>query len=473
MRRHYDPAGTRSITNRETSPAHGSERVRPAVASRGVQVVLDHRGRRAPVILDAFAWPVAGALTAWALLVVAGHLLGAALYDRQPLVHIGAAPLVGSFDVRWSARALPALALAAAALAWAPGLAARMRWRALLAASWAAAGGWAVALASSDGWDALAAPLASRYEQLTAVPLVGSPGSFLETFSDALPGYATHVQGHPPGGVLVLWAMDRVGLGGAAAAAALAIACGAIAAPAALLAVRALASEAHARAAAPFLAFSPAAVWVATSLDALSAGVGAAGIALFALACTAPPGRRQALLASCAGVALGAALMLSYGMATLGALVVAIALGRRPAALAWTAAGVAFVLAAFLVCGFNWLEGLQATREQYLAGISRRRPFAEFLLISPAAFALATGPAAAAACARLRERGVWLLTGGALVALAAADLSGMSKGETERIWLHLVPWLLVATAALQRRRGWLAAQLALALALQLGVRSPW
>jgi methylthioxylose transferase len=49
----------------------------------------------------------------------------------------------------------------------------------------------------------------------------------------------------------------------------------------------------------------------------------------------------------------------------------------------------------------------------------------------------------------------------------------MSKGETERIWLHLVPWLLVATAALQRRRGWLAAQLALALALQLGVRSPW
>ncbi len=68
---------------------------------------------------------------------------------------------------------------------------------------------------------------------------------------------------------------------------------------------------------------------------------------------------------------------------------------------------------------------------------------------------------------------MWLLAGGALVALAAADLSGMSKGETERIWLHLVPWLLVATAALRGSRGWLAAQVALALALQLTVRSPW
>ena len=82
--------------------------------------------------------------------------------------------------------------------------------------------------------------------------------------------------------------------------------------------------------------------------------------------------------------------------------------------------------------------------------MSRRRPYADFLLISLAAFALAAGPAVAAGLARLRDRGVWLLAGGALVALAAADLSGMSKGETERIWLHLVPWLLVATVALAR-----------------------
>ena len=152
----------------------------------------------------------------------------------------------------------------------------------------------------------------------------------------------------------------------------------------------------------------------------------------------------------------------------------AIAVGRRrPAAVAWAAAGVAVVLAAFLALRFNWFDGLAATREQYLAGVSRRRPYTEFLVISLAAFALAAGPAAVAGLGQLRDRGVWLLAGGTLLALAAADLSGMSKGETERIWLHLVPWLLVATAALTRTRAWLAVQIGLALLLQLAVRSPW
>jgi len=414
------------------------------------------------------------AVAGWVLVVAAGHVLGDALYARDPLVHVGAPPLVGSFDLRLSTRVLPVLVLAAAAVAWAPALAARMRWRGLLAASWTAAAAWAIALATTDGWDALAAPLTSRFELLTAVPLVGSPERFLESFADVLPSYATHVQGHPPGGVLLLWALDGAGLGGAETAAALAIACGAVTAPAALVAVRALAGETQARGAAPFLVFTPAAVWMATTLDAVYAGVSAVGIALVALACTEPHRRRAALLALTAGIVLGAALQLSYGVAALGALVLAIALGRRrPGVLALAGAGVAFVLGAFLAARFNWFEGLQATREQYLAGVSRRRPYAEFLVISLAAFALAVGPAAAAGLARLRDRGVWLLAGGALAALAAADLSGMSKGETERIWLPFVPWVLVATAPLARSRAWLAGQIGLGLALQLGVRSPW
>ena len=196
-------------------------------------------------------------------------------------------------------------------------------------------------------------------------------------------------------------------------------------------------------------------------MDALYAGVAAAAIALFALACVAPArGRREVLLALAAGLVLGAALMLSYGVAVLGAVVLAIAVARRrPQALAWAGAGVALVLGAFLAARFNWLEGLQATREQYLAGVSRRRPYAEFLVISLAAFALAIGPAAAAGLARLRGGGAWVLAGGGLAALAAAALSGMSKGETERIWLHLAPWLLRrdrgagARAALARGAG--------------------
>jgi hypothetical protein len=439
-----------------------------------MELVLKRGARRGATVGAHRAGLEHAAVAGWVLVVVAGHVLGEALYARDPLVHIGAPPLVGSFDLRLSTRVLPALALAATAVIWAPALAACMRWRGLLAASWAAAAGWAIALATTDGWQALATPLRSRFELLTAMPLVESPGRFLQTFTDALPSYATHVQGHPPGGVLLLWALGGAGLGGAEAAAALVLACGAVTAPAALVAVRALAGEAQARAAAPFLSFTPAAVWMATSFDALYAGVSAAGIALVALACTDQRPRRAILLALAAGIVLGVALQLSYGVATLVAVVIAIALGRRrPAVIALAGASVALVLGAFFAARFNWFEGLQGTREQYLAGVSQRRPYVEFIVISLAAFALTVGPAAVAGLARLRDRGIWLLAGGALAALAAADLSGMSKGETERIWLPFVPWLLVATAPLARSRSWLAAQVGLGLALQVGVRSPW
>jgi hypothetical protein len=65
--------------------------------------------------------------------------------------------------------------------------------------------------------------------------------------------------------------------------------------------------------------------------------------------------------------------------------------------------------------------------------------------------------------------------GGALVAVALADLSGLSKAEVERIWLPLVPWVLLATSSLPavRRRTWLGVQVAAGLALELAVIQPW
>lgn len=59
----------------------------------------------------------------------------------------------------------------------------------------------------------------------------------------------------------------------------------------------------------------------------------------------------------------------------------------------------------------------------------------------------------------------------ALLALVAADASLLSKGEVERIWLPLVPWL--ARAAPGRRRGALAVQAGLALVLQAWLQSRW
>jgi hypothetical protein len=402
---------------------------------------------------------------AWGAIVVLGHLLGQALVADDPLVHVNAPPLVGSFDLRLGPSLLPAALLAATVVAAGPRLAERLGFGGLLMATWTTGVAWAVGLAASAGWSAVAAPLSTRYEYLGAVSRVASPGRFLDTFVSTLASYPTHVKGHPPGMVLVLWALDRIGLGGAPAAAALVIGVGALAAPAVLVAVRALGEEDAARHAAPFLALAPAAVWLATSADALFAGVTACGIAAFAAA-------KRPVAAFVAGLVLGSALMLSYGIAPLGLVVLAIAVWRRTwRPLAWAGAGVAAVLATFALAGFWWLDGLQATRTLYEAGIASRRPYADFVWINLAAFALAVGPAAAVGLTRLRGAPA-LLSVSTLAAVVVADLSGLSRGETERIWLPFVPFVVLAAGA-TRSRALLGATAVLGLALQAGVRSPW
>ncbi|MEU5099580.1 hypothetical protein [Streptomyces sp. NPDC020996] len=66
-----------------------------------------------------------------------------------------------------------------------------------------------------------------------------------------------------------------------------------------------------------------------------------------------------------------------------------------------------------------------------------------------------------------------LLVAAALLALLVADLSGMSKAETERIWLPFAWWLLPACAFLPGRRGWLAAQASLALLVNHLLLTGW
>ncbi|MGH3647534.1 MAG: hypothetical protein ACRDTM_10215, partial [Micromonosporaceae bacterium] len=63
---------------------------------------------------------------------------------------------------------------------------------------------------------------------------------------------------------------------------------------------------------------------------------------------------------------------------------------------------------------------------------------------------------------------VMVLWWGAVLAIAAATASGLSKGEVERIYLPFVVWLLPLAGLLPaaRMRVWLAAQLALALVLE-------
>jgi len=70
---------------------------------------------------------------------------------------------------------------------------------------------------------------------------------------------------------------------------------------------------------------------------------------------------------------------------------------------------------------------------------------------------------------------VLLLGVAALLTIVFADASGLSKAETERIWLPFGVWLLPLTALLPRpgRRWWLAAQAATALAVNHLLLTGW
>jgi hypothetical protein len=192
---------------------------------------------------------------------------------------------------------------------------------------------------------------------------------------------------------------------------------------------------------------------------------------------SAHPVRADAAAAA-GGLLLGAGLYCSYGIAPLGAVVLAVALGqRRIRPLVVGAAGVAAVAITFGAFGFWWWSGLAATRVRYAEGIAHVRPYGYFLLADLAAYALAVGPATVAGLATLPRRSrLWWPVGGALLAAVSSDLSGLSKGEVERIWLPFAIWLLPAAVGLgdlRTRRRWLAIQIAAALALQLVLVTDW
>jgi hypothetical protein len=418
------------------------------------------------------------ALGAWVALILVAAKWGDHVVTVGDRLRINAPPLAGDYRTRDGQILLVPIAVAATIAWYGPRLSRALRWETLLAVTMAGAILWAIALGLNDGWRGLTDPLL-RLQYIRTVPKVGNPFTFVSTFTQRLPGYNIHTQGHPPGMVLVLWALGGLGLGGVGANLALVLAGGAASVVAVMVAVREVAGEAAARAAAPFLVLAPAAIWWSSG-DAFFAGVSAWAITLVVLA-TGTKGRRSDRRALAGGVLFGAAAMLSYGLVLLAVLPVVVAIARRRfRPLLVVALGAGLVFLAFLAAGFSWLAGLDATRTQYWAGVASRRPYWYFVVGNLGAFAIAVGPAAAVGLARLRDRRVWLLVGGVLLVIALADLSGMSKGEVERIWLPFVPWVLLATVAIVTTRMqtgwtrlWLCSQAAIAIVVQAAVRSPW
>ncbi|MEV6590133.1 hypothetical protein [Streptomyces acidicola] len=450
----------------------------------------DHDPLRASVRT---ALPDLAAALAAVLLVVAAALVGRHLQDNYGNLHVGWPPLYANWGPHAGPGTPAALAVAAAVVAYGPVVAARLQWRALLAAAWGTAMAWTWSLALIDGWHrGIAVRLTTRYEYLQVIDRFHDIPATLRDFTHHIllhspDHWPPHVAGHPPAATLTFVLLDRIGLGGGGWAGVWCITVGAAAGVAVLVTVRALAGEELARRAAPFLVMAPAAVWMGTSADGYFAAVAAWSVALLALAVTGRPGPRMRAAAFASGLLFGLTCYLSYGL-TLFVLVAAgvLLLGRQRARpLPFVVAGAAVVPLAFTLAGFDWWEGYRLLTERYYQGAGGIRPYGYWVWANLACTVFLVGLATAAGlrhtvAALVHRRGsvltrpdspgplaaearLALLVSAAVLAVLAADLSGMSKAETERIWLPFAMWLLPACAFLSRPRVWLTAQASLAL----------
>ncbi|SCF18589.1 hypothetical protein GA0070558_1419 [Micromonospora haikouensis] len=426
-------------------------------------------------------------------LFAAAAVVGGVLYALGRPVYASAAPL----SAHWLPHAgpgTPAALLLAALVCWrGPALAARLPWRRLLALSYATAVAWTLSLALVDGWRrGVAGRLTTVHEYLHEVPGVtdipAMLGEFTTRILDFQPdSWTTHVSGHPPGALLGFVWLDRVGLGGGGWAGVLCILAGALVAVAVPHTVRLLGSGAAARAVLPFAVLFPGAVWSGVSADGLFAGVTATGVALLAHGVT----RGRAVGAVAGGALLAFGCYLSYGLVLMApvALAVVVLAGRHRPTVGWAFAGAAPVVAAFTAAGFWWPTGYHLVVERYYQGIAADRAYGYWVWANLALVVVAAGPAAAVLLRRaalagwravaLRRPGAepatWLLPVAATAAIVAADLSGYSKAEVERIWLPFTAWLMAGAALIPPadRRTWLAVQAGAALAINHLLLTGW
>ena len=421
-------------------------------------------------------------LFAWSVLVAVAFIWGRVLVLTHHNLLLGAPPFFSPWGFHLSVPMVPALLLATLGVRFGPDVAHRVSWKTLLAATAATSWVWAAAIAQLSGPRRFTVPLSIRqFGYLQTAVGIHSLGTYLPHFVDKIGSYSQDTIGHPPAMVIIEWLLLRLGIATPGWNAVLVVTGGAVAGVAALVALRDVTDEAAARRAAPFVALVPAVIWWQTA-DALFAGVSATAVMLVVLA-SGRRGRRADLYALAGGLVFGLTFFLSYGLVPLVLLPAAVCFQRRtvrPMAIA--AVGIVAWFVAFATYGFSWFAGFFATRNEYWnpAGAASHRPYSYFLIANLAVFAIATGPAVAVAVTRIHDRRIWLLVGSILAVVALVDLTGMSKGEVERIWLPFVPWAMLATTALASGpntttvlRRWLGLQTATTMLVAIAIRSQW
>ncbi|OLB80140.1 MAG: hypothetical protein AUI14_07755 [Actinobacteria bacterium 13_2_20CM_2_71_6] len=404
--------------------------------------------RRARQTRDLFGWLVlttAGlGLTAWAVHV--GAHLGTA-----------GAPFLGRY--RWQFSGLSALApvVAAAVLVGARmGWFDRARWGLILFGSYGSGLAWAVALALVDGAAGLTRSLLDPDNYVSDIGAVGDdPLAYLRDFTHDVRTHSVSARGHPPGPVLLLWALQRAGITSHLGLALLITAVGVLTVPLVLVSVREVCGEVPARRYAPVLILAPYAIWVAVSMDVFVAVLGAAMVAAGVRASARQrTGLRAGAWSVLAGALLGIAALFSYAAPWLGLCLVCLYFARRrPFLNLGTGLGALAPIVLADVLGFAWLTGLTAARDDYVSRIEPYRSVLWWSAISLVALLLAAGPPLYASMRKLRNTPGWPFLVGAASAVVVSIVAGIARGGVEHAWLAFFPWLTVAAVAPERQGG--------------------
>ncbi|MBI3688770.1 MAG: hypothetical protein HY241_15795 [Actinobacteria bacterium] len=418
---------------------------------------------------------------------LAGAGLAASWLASQTQLRVGTAspPFSGSYLLRVGPPSLLAPAVAAVVLvAAARSVTDRWPWRMVLLGSYLAATAWALALALADGRAGLAAPVNAPEEYLADLDRVnGGPLRYLQDFVADGASLTVATRSHPPLPLLLLWLLERVGVRSPLALGVVLTMVASLTVPAVLVAVRSLCGGAAARQLAPVLALAPYAVWVAVSMDGVTAALAAGSVTAAVIG--SEHGRRWWVSltgASVAGLLLGVAALFSYSVAWLAVSVMCVYfVRRRPLLNVVTAAFALLPLALAELAGFSWPAGLAAAQRDVVTRIAPHRSALLWGLLGLAVLVLACGPALVRSARRVRATPGWPFLVGAAAGVAFAVLAGLARSDVERSWLPFFPWLLVASVAPVRPAGepppapiWLIAAGALTgVVIQAVLVSPW
>jgi methylthioxylose transferase len=367
------------------------------------------------------------------------------------------APFEGHYRWRLGPASLLAPAVAAAVLVAAGrGWFDRARWSLVLLGGYAGMLAWALALAAVDGSAGFTRSLLAPASYLSDVADVGDdPLGYLRSFTVDSEEHSSATRGHPPGPVLLLWVLVRAGLRDHLALGLVVTAVGALTVPLVLAAVRDVCGELPARRYAPLLALAPYAIWLAVSIDAVVAVLGAAGLLAGVRASAAyRTGRAAASWALAAGALLGVAAMFSYSVPWLGLSLACLYFARRRALLnAASGIGLLAVVLGAQLAGFAWVDGLLAARQDFASRVGPYRSPLWWAGISLVGLLFAAGPPLWASLRKLRNTPGWPFLAGAGAAVVFAVLTGLARGGVEHAWLTFFPWLTVAAVAPLRQAG--------------------